>query len=221
MSPMTCQGDMGTCMSAWLILVVFSHELMDSQINYKMCLIGKSKPLAEGSCRYASRFVSMVEWDVTTDVFEIDSTKIFNDVRDRGVSPRKKTFSQKHSESAWSFRNLTILVNSASAGGSKINQEEIAVAANIYREPRERGKLNVKCFSLGFQLSSCHTVNIPSRHFWDHRGWKSGLSIVIPSRASGRGYKIGPVCVSVCLWALSRLNRLTYTPNIWWRHWTW
>ena len=47
----------------------------------------------------------------------------------------------------------------------------------------------------------------------------------IPSRVSGRGYKIGPVCVcvcvSVCLWALSQLNRLTYRPGIWWRRWPW
>ena len=38
--------------------------------------------------------------------------------------------------------------------------------------------------------------------------------ILIPSRVSGRGYKIGPVrpsvCPSVCLLALCRQNRSTY-----------
>ena len=33
---------------------------------------------------------------------------------------------------------------------------------------------------------------------------------------SGRGYKISPVCVCVCLSTLSRLNRLTYGLKIWW-----
>ncbi len=42
---------------------------------------------------------------------------------------------------------------------------------------------------------------------------------IFPSRVSGRGYKIGPVCVCVCLSvchsALSRLNRLTHGGKIW------
>ena len=40
---------------------------------------------------------------------------------------------------------------------------------------------------------------------------------LFPSRVSGRGYKISPVClcicVCVCLSALSRLNRLRYGPK--------
>ena len=44
------------------------------------------------------------------------------------------------------------------------------------------------------------------------------LPCIIPSRASGRGYKICPVCVSVCLSALSWLNRLSYGPKIWQEH---
>ncbi len=38
---------------------------------------------------------------------------------------------------------------------------------------------------------------------------------LIPSRVSGRGYKIGPVSLSVRLLALSRLNRVTYQTIIW------
>ena len=60
--------------------------------------------------------------------------------------------------------------------------------------------------------------------------WRSTSSVlfyIIPSRVSGRGYKIGPVCLSVrlsvCCSALSRLNGLTYGHErlhrsiLWWR----
>ena len=40
---------------------------------------------------------------------------------------------------------------------------------------------------------------------------------IFPSRISGRGYKIGPVSVSVRLLGLSQLNRVTYGPEIWYR----
>ena len=37
---------------------------------------------------------------------------------------------------------------------------------------------------------------------------------LITSRVSGRGHRIGAVCVSVCLSTLSRQNRLTYDLDV-------
>ena len=46
--------------------------------------------------------------------------------------------------------------------------------------------------------------------------------VIIPSRVSGLLYKIGPVCLFVCLSVrlsvLSRLNHLSYGPKIWQGH---
>ncbi len=47
--------------------------------------------------------------------------------------------------------------------------------------------------------------------------WAILMLTIITSRVSGRGHRIGAVCVcvSVCLSALSRLNRLTYDLDFW------
>ena len=99
-------------------------------------------------------------------------------------------------------------------------------------KPGLRTKESILSFALwkilevtqGWWVKRCATDSQKPSHMWRCKS-ESHIRSFFPSRVSGRGYKISPVCpsvcVSVCHSALSRLNCLTYGPKIWWRDWPW